>query len=225
MSGPANIRTIILAVFTGAFVTLAACLVFFNVIAKPALSADDTREYTPVKNTPIAPPPISNEVPQAVVDKKDVNSITITTVYKGFYDAGSKCAKTYNEYFGNGDGIVSTSSPCRANITFNRDGNAARTVEIRRWDKETKGTKVIERIESSGRITAAQFEMLANEIVSNQAFKDWRDGTMINISNCTISVDHNGGHRAPMSNVSEAAPVYLEMVDAIKSLEKQTEWK
>jgi hypothetical protein len=47
----------------------------------------------------------------------------------------------------------------------------------------------------------------------------------VTVSNCSISAVHSGGTRTVMSNVDEKTTVYLEMIDAIKKLEAQLNWK
>ncbi|HEX3102740.1 MAG TPA: hypothetical protein VHQ01_13140, partial [Pyrinomonadaceae bacterium] len=136
-----------------------------------------------------------------------------------------KCAKTYNEYFGNEDGIGSSSSPCTVKITVDRDGGVKRSIEISRWDKAIKAKRVVEKTESSAAITPEQFNSLAQAIVTNEAFIAWREGTMINVSNCSITVTHTGGTKTVMSNVDERTTAYLPMVEAFKKLEKQLSWK
>lgn len=204
---------------------LAVCLVFFFFfVYKPAPGVDARPTATPTQPTTPAPTPAA-EIPNPEIRAADVSSVSINTVYKGYFQAGDKCAKTYNEYFGNNDGIGSPSSPCTINITFDRDGRATRSVEISRWDKTVKEKHLVELIPSSATITLEQFNTIAQAIVSNEAFKAWREGTMINVSNCSITVVHTGGTKTVMSNVDERAVAFLPMVQAFQSLETQTSWK
>ena len=76
-----------------------------------------------------------------------------------------------------------------------------------------------------GEISPDQFQTLAQAIVTNDAFKSWRVGTMITVSNCSITVDHSGGTKTVMSNVDEKTSVFLQMIDAIKKAESQVKWK
>ena len=151
--------------------------------------------------------------------------MSINTVYKGYFEPGNKCAKTYNEYFGNDDGIASPSSPCTVKITFNRDGHATRSIEISRWDKAAKEKRVVEKDESTATVSPEQFDAITQAIVTNDAFKSWQEGTMINVSNCSITVTHSGGTKTPMSNVDERATAFLPMVKAFQNLEAKTNWK
>ena len=84
---------------------------------------------------------------------------------------------------------------------------------------------MIERSESEAQLSAGQFDRIAETIVTNPAFRSWQDGTMINVSNCTISVSYPGGVRSPMSNVSEKTTDYSTMVAAIRELEQKLDWK
>lgn len=210
---------IISAVIGGAFAT-GVCFVFFYYFGK-------TTEPVDAKPTPTATsvPAASPEMTVAEVKAADVSSVAINTVYTGYFQAGDKCAKTYNEYFGNEDGIGSSSSPCTAKLTFSRDGQASKLIEISRWDKTAKEKRVVEKQASTARVTPEQFAKIADTITANPAFRSWRDGTMINVSNCTITVTYSGGVRSPMSNVSDKATDYLPMVTAFKELEKQLAWE
>jgi hypothetical protein len=109
-------------------------------------------------------------------------------------------------------------------MTFDRDGSATRSIEISRWDKTAKEKRPVEKTDSAGEVSADQFQALAQAIVTNEAFRSWREGTMITVSNCSITVVHSGGTKSVMSNVDERTTVYLQMIDAIKKLESQIKW-
>ena len=209
------------ALIGGAFATI-ACVFFFYFYGKQAASVDVRPTPSP---TTTRLKTSQSEIPNPEVKAADVNSVSIETVYPGYFETGNKCAKTYNEYFGSEDGIGSSSSPCTLRVTFDRDGRATRSVVINRWDKTAKEKRVVEKTDSTAQVSSEQFSGIAQEIVANQAFKDWRDGTMINVSNCTITVSHAGGKKSPMSNVSDKTTAYLPMVEAFKRLEKQLAWR
>ena len=213
---------IAVSALVGATAALVVCLVFFFFVYKPAQSFDATPTATVTQ--PTTPPTPVDEIPNPEIKAADVRSVSINTVYKGYFQAGDKCAKTYNEYFGNDDGFGSSSSPCTIKITLDRDGHATRSVEISRWDKAAKEKRVVEKKDSTAAITPEQFNALAQAIVTNEAFKAWREGTMITVSNCSISVVHTGGTKTVMSNVDEKATAFLPMVQAFQSLETQTSW-
>ncbi len=103
---------------------------------------------SPTQSSRSAP---SEEIPNPEVKASDVKSISINTVYKGFFAPGDKCAKSYNEYFGNDDGIGSSSSPCTIKMTFDRNGPATRSIEISRWDKTAKEKRLVEKSASERR--------------------------------------------------------------------------
>ena len=221
MAKNAGIVSIILPALIGAAFATAACVFFFYFYAKQASTVDANTSATPVV-PPVRTP--QSEIPNPEIKASDVNSISIETVYPGYFPTGNKCSQTYNEYFGNQDGIGSPSSPCTVKITFERDGRATRSIVVSRWDKTTKGKREVERTETTAQVLPEQFAQLAQEIVTTQAFKDWREGTMINVSNCTITVAYNGGTRSPMSNVGDKTVVYNPMVDAIKRVEAELKW-
>jgi len=217
-----NKSVIAISAIVGSVAALATCLVFFFFIYKPAQSRDIQPSPSPTQYS--APTPV-DEIPNPEIKASDIKSISINTIYKGFFDAGSKCSKSYNDYFGNEDGFFSPSSPCTIKMMFDREGRATREIEIGRWDKATKEKRVVERTQSSGEFSPEQFQTLAQAIVTNDAFRSWREGTMITVSNCSITVTHSAGTKTVMSNVDEKTSVFLQMIDAIKRTESQIKWK
>jgi len=217
-----NKTVIAISAIVGSAAALVTCLVFFVFVYKPAQSRDIQPPASPTKQS--VPTPV-DQIPNPEIKASDVKSISISTVYKGFFEPGSKCAKSYNEYFGNEDNYASPSSPCTIKMTFDRDGRATRSIEIGRWDKAEKEKRSVEKSESMGEISPDQFQTLAQAIVTNDAFKSWRVGTMITVSNCSITVDHSGGTKTVMSNVDEKTSVFLQMIDAIKKAESPIKWK
>ena len=215
-------KTLALSAVVGATAALVTCLVFFFFVYRPAQSNDIKPSPTPAQ-APTTKPMV--EIPNPEIRAEDVKSISIDTVYKGYFAPGNKCAKTYNEYFGNEDGIGSSSSPCNMKITFDRGGRATRSITISRWDKTAKQKREVEKSESISSVSPEQYSALAEAITSNAAFKSWRDGMTVTVSNCSISAVHTGGTRTVMSNVDERTTIYLEMIDAIKKLEAQLNWK
>jgi hypothetical protein len=217
-----NPSSTIISAVIGAMLATAACFLYFNYLYKPGQTVDANGTATPL---PSAIPSPIKEIPNPEIPAADITSIRIVTVYRGFFDAGHKCAKSYNEYFGNDDGIASPSSPCEISMEFGREGRATRTVELKRWDKAAKEKRLVEKAESTASVTSEQFDALAQAIASNEAFRSWREGTMINVSNCSITVMHTSGTKTVMSNVDEKAAVFLQMIDAIKNLEKLLNWR
>ena len=217
-----NKSVIALSAVVGSAAALVTCLVFFFFVYKPAQSRDIQPSASPTQQS--IPTPV-NEIPNPEIKASDVRSISINTIYKDFFEPGSKCAKSYNEYFGGADGYASPSSPCTVKMTFDREGHATRSIEIGRWDKATKEKRVVEKNESTAEISPEQFQTLAQAIVTNEAFKSWREGTMITVSNCSIAVNHSGGTKTVMSNVDEKTSIFLQMIDAIKKTESQIKWK
>lgn len=214
------ISTLVSAV-VGFTAALATCLIVVFFFIKPAQPTqlepperEDVAEEEPFKGAPI---------PQ--IKLEDVKSISINTVYTGYFDKGNKCSKTYNEYFGDKDGIGSPSSPCTVKVTFEKDGHAAKFVEISRYDNTIKEKRVIETSVWTARTKPEEFLTLAQTIVTNDAFKSWRIGTTITVSNCSISVYHTQGTKTIMSNVGKDTPVFSPMVEGFKKLDGQLSWK
>ena len=217
-----NKGVVAVSAFAGFAAALITCLIFFFFVYEPAQSGTAAPAVTPTQKPPSTP---NSEIPNPDISSADVRSISINTVYRGYFDPGSKCAKTYNEYFGNEDGFASPSSPCTLKITFERDGHAKRSIEIGRWDRATKEKRIVGNTETSASITPEQFNTLAQTLVANEAFRSWREGTMITVSNCSITVVHSGGTKTIMSNVDEKTTVFLEMINSIKKTEGQLNWQ
>ncbi len=217
--------SVLVSAITGVIAALAVCLVFFFFFYKPVQNA---KTMTPaIEEEPSATPKKTEFplTPSAEIEESAVTSVTLETVYKGFFDENSKCRKTYNEVFGDKDGVYSPSSPCRINITFNRDGRAEKSIEIRRYDSASKNWRVAEKTIWKSKVSAGQFKKITESVLNNDAFKSWRDGTMINVSNSSVTVRHTNGSRTPMSNVDEKTTVFLSMMDAFKQLDKQLDWE
>lgn len=218
------IISIAVSAITGFVVAAAVCVVFFfyykpaQLAEKPPVVKEEPAPTpTPKKDDfPSTPPP---------VEESEVTSATLETIYKGFFEEGSRCRKTYNELFGDKDGVYSPSSPCRINLSFDRDGNAEKSIEIRRYDNTAKQWRVAEKSVWKSKVSAEQFKTLAKSIVSNDAFKSWMEGTMITVSNSSVTVKYTNGLRSPMSNVDEKTTVFLAMMDAFKRLENALNWE
>src|SRR5215470_8149885 len=86
-----------IAGFSAAFI---ACFIFFYFVAKPAQPVDAKPTNQGVTSPQPTPPDIP---PDPEIKPEDVKSVSIKTVYKGYFQPGDKCAKTYDEYFGKDD--------------------------------------------------------------------------------------------------------------------------
>lgn len=222
-----NVITILLATIAGALGALIVCTFFFFYY-KPPAAAPSAEAPKPIMKQQEPTPPKRNEPvppPSEDVNESDVEALTIETVYKNFYAEGSKCRQTYNEYFKNTDGVGSSSSPCNVKLTVSRDGSAEKTIEVRRYDTTAREWRAVEKNVWKAKISEAEFKDLARLIVNNDAFKAWNDMTLINVSNCKITVRHASGTKSPMSNVDERATDYLPMVEAFKKLDGKTAWE
>lgn len=130
--------------------TAAAFAVFFcGCKAAQSSSETPTQQNQTIAKTPspTATPVMieQQEIPQTEIKSGEINSLALETVYKDYFDEGSKCRKTYNEYFGEADGAFSESSPCTINLTFDRNGDAKKTVEVRRYGKAAREYKTVEK--------------------------------------------------------------------------------
>jgi hypothetical protein len=217
-------KTIIVSAIISAVVAAAVAFSVFVFFFFPRTAFVMDPAYKSVEKTP-TPRPTPDAIPREEVNEADVSAVSINTVYKNFYAEGSKCRQTYNEYFKNTDGVGSSSSPCRVTLTFDRDGRAEKTIEVRRYDTGAKEWRLVERNVWKGKIADAQFADLTKLIVNNQAFQNWNDNMLINVSNCTVSVRYAGGTKSPMSNVDDRATAYLPMVKAFQELDAKTVWE
>ncbi len=218
-----NIIPILLAIVAGALGALVVCTFFFFYY-KPAPTAEIPKPVMNQESTPPKPTEPS-PFPQVEIKESDVLSVTIETVYKGFYAEGAKCRKNYQEYFKNADGVGSSSSPCSVKLTIDRDGSADKQIEVRRYDTTAKEWRIVEKSVWKSKVSVEEFKDLAKLIVNNEAFKSWNDMTMINVSNCKITVKHSTGTKSPMSNVDEKTTVFLPMVIAFKDLDAKINWE
>lgn len=212
----------LVSVVVGFTAALVVSFVFVFYLNKPAQVAN----IEPISNREIVvgPTPFL-EIPNPEIKLADVKGVTISTIFTGYFEPGSKCAKTYNEYFGNEDGVSSPSSPCTIKVTFDRDGHATKTIEVSRYEKKIKGKRAIEKSVWTGEVKSEDFKLLAELIVTNNAFKNWREGTMVNVSNCSISVEHAKETKTIMSNVGNETVVFLLMVEGFKKLDGKVAWK
>jgi hypothetical protein len=216
-------KTFIIFCFLSGFVvasTLCAFLFFFYFRPVPPV------EVTTPNNTAPTPPihPAQTPLP-AEIRETDVTALSLNTVYPGFFPEDSKCRKSYNELFGQDDGFYSAGSPCTIDLIFNRDGSATKTVDLRRYDRESKTRASIEKSSWTARITEAQFNQLAGSIVKTEIFKNWNDMVMINVVNTRIRVAAPPKTRTLMSNVDEKTVNFLPLMDAFKKLDNEVKWE
>lgn len=209
-------RTILNRVSAMVGLAMALGLVVFFFVYRPAQTNRIQHLATPPSNRPGA---------TTEIKASEVSSLTLETDYKEFFEANSKCRKSYDEVYGKGGGFSSESSPCRAEIVFNRDGSAVKSIELRRYDTATRGLRVVEKAVWKSRMTSAQFNALAGAIVDSDVFKGWQDGTQIYRRNTTITVRQIDGVRQLMSYVDQTTTAFLPLVEAFKKLDSQLSWQ
>src|ERR1041384_7374126 len=115
-----NLSAAIVSAVVGSLAAFITCFILFFFVFKPAAAVDAKPSSDP--GIPTAAP--AREIPNSDIDPNDVRSVSIRTVYNGYFDPGDKCAKTYNEYFGDSDGSFSPSSPCSLTLKFDKEGKA-----------------------------------------------------------------------------------------------------
>jgi hypothetical protein len=168
------------------------------------------------------PPP---QIPKLDIKSSEVTSLSLNTIYKDFFETGSRCRQSYNDLFGKEDGFFSVSSPCTFDLTFNRDGSAEKTIKLERWDKETKQKRIVENAVWKGKITTEQFDELAKAVVETEIFQNWNDMMMINVVNSRLKVIFPKGTRTLMSNVDEKTVKFLELMNSFKQLDGKVKWE
>jgi hypothetical protein len=203
-------------------ITAAFAAFFYG--CKTAQSSETPPNKMNVQTSPNGTP-VSGQIPPVEIKSGEVSALAMETVYKNYFEEGSKCRKNYVEYFGNEDGAASSSSPCTISFSFEKDGGATKTIQIRRWDKTSKGFKTVEKSVWTAHVSGEQFAALAKIITENEAFKSWQDGVMINVSNSKVSATHPKGTRTAMSNVDEKTVLFLPLLDAFRRLDKEIKWE
>jgi hypothetical protein len=221
-----TIQTLV-SIISGALAALLVCSGFFfylNYFDKPARTAELPTKVeeapVPTPKRPGDPPPVDREIAES-----EVESLTIETVYPKFFDEASGCRQTYNEKYGNADGVYSSSSPCRISLTFSRDGRAGKSIVSRRYDARVRQWTDTESKIWEAEISDEQFERLNAAVVGSEAFKSWRTGTSLYVSNCSVSVKYRGGTRTPMMNLDDKAEALPEIVSVFQELDKTLAWQ
>jgi hypothetical protein len=219
-----NIIPLILSTIAGALAALAVCAFFFFYYNR-AQPAEKPKQLVEKEPTPTPKLPETPEMQTEKVKLSDINSVVINTVYTGFYDAGSECAKGLYPNPKPDDTIALSYSPCRTVLTFNRNGDAAKTLTVKRRGKTANEPETVEKSEWKSKITDEQFEALLKGIAGNQDFIQWQS-VMITHSNCTIYAYHTKG--------TAQIPLYIDIkkgstmepaVNAFKELDKKVVWK
>jgi hypothetical protein len=215
-------KTIIISFLSGFLFALASCLIFFFFYLRsvPKVERIYPTNSVPSPTVQAADMPMSPEIKES-----EVNTLSLNTIYTGFFPADSKCRQSYNELFGKEDGFFSSSSPCTIDLTFNRDGSATKTIDLQRYDKESKTKKSVEKSSWTGKIADAQFAALAKYIVNTEIFKNWNDMISLTVVNTRIKVASSNRARTLMSNVDEKTVNFLPLMDAFKKLDNEVKWE
>jgi len=217
-----SIIQVILSMMAGALAALAVCAFFYY---QPAQSAE-TPQHLETRETPEKPRPTPREEIKKSEDirEADVFSLNIDTSYENYFPEDSECRRETGEKTGDRNAPRRFAS-CRVSVTFNRDGSAEKTLEIKRYDERARYAFILETHVWKANISAGQFENLTERIVNNKTFKNWDDSILITTSNCTITAGHKNGTKSLMSNVDETATAYLPFVTAFRELDAKTGWQ
>lgn len=197
-------------------------LAVYNYLQTPAARNEVVTEPTPKEIMPVrnSTPTIGKEYSAG-----DIESANLDTNYKDYFPESDKCRQSYNEMFGDKTGGFSPNSACSISITFEKNGNADKSIVIRKFDAGSGKWKDHESAQWSGTITADRFERLAATITANEAFKNWNENVSLTARNSMITVKYaDGNTRSPMSNVDAKTAVFLEMIDAFAALDRETKW-
>ncbi len=220
-----NIITILLSTAAGAAAALIVCLVFFFFFYKPVRVAEKPFEDEQPMPTPLEKAPEIEKMPTQKTRLSDVNSLSVNTVYTGFYDANSECGKISNRSPKADDSVSQSYSPCRTNLTFKRNGEAVKTLVIKRANKNVKESETEEKSAWKSKITAEQFETLLKAVAGNPDFLEW--GTqLITHSNCSLSAgSNNGSMQISLFIDLGRANVLPRDLNAFKELDKRVVWQ
>lgn len=214
-------KAVIISILAVAVVAFVSAKTTYFVIHKPARTAETEK---PMILSETIPTP--KDTPSSTeIKASEVSSLNLKTTYKQIFEENSRCRKSYDELFGNNEGVYNSNSACQMTLTFSSDGNATKSIELRRYDRTVKEWRVTEKTEWKSKINEEQFKNLAEIIVNSDAFKNWNDGISIAASNSSISVHHSKDVRTLMSNVDEKTTVFLAMMDAFKQLDARVVWE
>jgi hypothetical protein len=217
-----NIIPLILSTLAGALAALAVCAFFFF-YHKPAPPAE--KPFAAEAPTPVPAQPKTTEFPTRKIMLSDVDSVSISTVYTGFYETGSECGKSRNPAPKADDSISLSYSPCRTVLTFNRGGGASKTTSVKRPGNSVNAPEKEEKSEWHSKISAEQFETLLKGVAGNADFIEWRN-VLITHSNCTIYAYHKDGMiQLPMYLDIKRGSAFAPLVDSFKELDGKIVWK
>lgn len=199
--GTSNFATIAISAAVGAVVAMAIAIGAYFLLLRPPVAAGTITGPSPTPAERLDQIPPDPEVPA-----EDVTAIELNTSYKGYFD-DPRCA----------DAKVR----CRMLIKFRRDGSAERTMFVKAAGETTEKPDAT----SSAKVSAEAFDKLARLVVANGAFRAWRNGMAITVSNTSLRVEHKNGTKTVLSNVDEKATTFLELIDAVRQLDRSLDWK
>lgn len=222
-------KTLFISTFVSAIVgfvvAVCVCAGFFFFIYKPAAQTTGNnrpgleQEPTPTVEKTGNPP---EGPPKARVQVSDVNSVTFSTSYKGFFDENSRCGKKDGE--GTGSGADSeTDSPCRVTLIVNRDGRVTKSIGMKVKPGRPEAQPA-EKSEWQASVTQAEFTALLKSFAGDDDVIEW---ALVDLyrSNCTINFTHSKGTLQMMSYVTEKTTYFLPKVEVFKQLDKKLDWK
>lgn len=215
MNRKSLIISTLLSTIAGGAAALVICLVYFTYFYKPVQTAQPPQTVEIPQPTPTRKEPDFPRTSSPPIKESEVISITLSTSYKGFFDENTKCGKSGDE---NKNKNSDSSSPCRIDLTFNRDGSAEKSIEMR--DGQATGNSVWK-----SKITGEQFKELAESVVNHNVVKSWRDGTMITVSNFSVTIKHTNGIRQPLTNLDGRITGFSSLMDIFKQFERKISWK
>lgn len=219
-----NILPIVLSTIAGALAALMVCAFFFFYY-KPAQNAEKTRQIVEKVPTPTPEKPETPQIETEKINLSEISSAAISTVYTGFYEADSECGKPMNPAPKPDDTISLSYSSCRTELTFNRNGDAVKTLTVKRRGANVNERETVEKSEWKSKITAEQFETFLKGVALKRDFIQWQN-ILITHSNCTIYAYHTKG----MAQI----PLYIDIkkgstmepsVNVFKELNKKIVWK
>lgn len=211
-------KSFILSVVSSLILFAASC-------SEPARTGGSSNQPVPAETArPKASISPAGENPPTVTDAGKVDSISVEARYKNYFDRDSKCRKSYDELFGNADGYYNEGSACTGRISVDRDGAATKTVELNRYDKDTRQMKTVEKSVWTARIGGDKFKTFAEAVTGDDFIKNYPEGMQIYTSNFNVSVSQEGRTKTFAGNADDKNPQPISIIDLFKKLDGETEW-
>jgi hypothetical protein len=127
--------------------------------------------------------------------------------------------------FGNADEYYNDGSTCTGRISVDRDGKATKTVEMSRYDKNTKQMKTVEKSVRTANIGGNKFKAFTEAAINDDFIKTYPEGMQMSTSNFNISVSQGDRTKKFSGNADDKNPRPISIIELFKKLDGETKWK